>query len=164
MYERFRCTLRHEISTSDWFLATVRVRIWSPFMFLLGIDRLMREVAEGKRGIHWTFTTTLEGEDFADDITLQSHTQQNTRVVKKFADKVTIGNITVYFLGWSMFYYMTTKLNLTRHKIIWIKYFSKDTAIFTLHELDIYICTISYFYDVNWRETTGRHTCCSYSK
>lgn len=45
-------------------------------MFLLGIDRLMREVTEGKRGIHWTFTTTLEGEDFADDITIQSHTQQ----------------------------------------------------------------------------------------
>lgn len=43
---------------------------------LLGIDRLMREVTEGKRGIHWTFTTTLEGEDFADDITIQSHTQQ----------------------------------------------------------------------------------------
>lgn len=75
-YERFRCTVWHEISTSDWFLATVRVHICSPFMFLLGIDQLMREVTEGKRGIHWTFTTTLEGEDFADDITIQSHTQQ----------------------------------------------------------------------------------------
>ena len=79
MYDGFRCTVRHEGSTSDWFLITSGVRqgcIISPFMFLLCIDWIMRLVTEEPRRIHWTFTSGLEDIDFADDIGLLSHTQQ----------------------------------------------------------------------------------------
>ena len=79
MYDGFRCTVRHEGSTSDWFLMTSGVRqgcIISLLMFLLCIDWIMRLVTEEPRGIHWTFTSGLEDIDFADDIGLLSHTQQ----------------------------------------------------------------------------------------
>ena len=79
MYNGFQCTVRHEGSTSDWFLITSGVRQWciiSPLMFLLCIDWIMRLVTEEPRGIHWTFTSGLEDIDFADDIGLLSHTQQ----------------------------------------------------------------------------------------
>lgn len=52
MYEELRCSVRHERSTSDWFLVTTSgVRqgcILSPFMFLLDIDWLMRKMTEEK--------------------------------------------------------------------------------------------------------------------
>ena len=79
MYDGFPCTVRHKGSTSDWFLITSGVRqgcIISPLMFLLCIDWIMRLVTEEPRGIHWTFTSGLEDIDFADDIGLLSHTQQ----------------------------------------------------------------------------------------
>lgn len=50
-------------------------------MFLLEIDWLMRKVTEEKREIHWIFTSALEDIDFADDISLLSHTQ--TRMQEK---------------------------------------------------------------------------------
>ena len=43
----------------------------SPFLFLLGIDFIMKEnTKEGKRGIRWTLMDVLEDLDFADDIVL----------------------------------------------------------------------------------------------
>jgi hypothetical protein len=36
---------------------------------------MMKRVKEEPRGIHWTFTSCLEYIDFADDISLMSHTR-----------------------------------------------------------------------------------------
>ena len=45
--------------------------VLSPFLFLLGIDWIMKETTKaGKRGIRWTLTEVLEDLDFADDIVL----------------------------------------------------------------------------------------------
>ena len=52
MYDGFRCTVRHEGSTSDWFQLTSGLRqgwIISPFMFLLCIDWIMRLVTGSSR-------------------------------------------------------------------------------------------------------------------
>lgn len=53
MYEELRCSARHERSTSEFLQRLVYVMqgcILSPFMFLLGIDSLMRKMTEEKRG------------------------------------------------------------------------------------------------------------------
>ena len=66
--------------------------IISPFMFLMCIDWIMRRVTEEPRGIHWTFTTYLEDIDFADDISLLSHTkqqmQEKTTKLKEEGEKI----------------------------------------------------------------------------
>ena len=52
--------------------------ILSPFLFILGIDWIMKQVtSEGQRGIRWTLTTILEDLDFADDIALLTHRHQD---------------------------------------------------------------------------------------
>ena len=49
----------------------------SPFLFLLSIDWAMKTSTSGKRnGIQWTLWSQLDDLDFADDIALVSHTQQ----------------------------------------------------------------------------------------
>ena len=49
----------------------------SPFLFLLTIDWVMRQTTDGQRdGIQWTLWTQLDDLDFADDLTLLSHNQQ----------------------------------------------------------------------------------------
>ncbi|VDP83735.1 unnamed protein product, partial [Schistosoma mattheei] len=52
----------------------------SPFLFLLVIDWIMKtSTSEGKRGIQWTARMQLNDLDFADDLALLSHTQQQTQ-------------------------------------------------------------------------------------
>lgn len=49
----------------------------SPFLFLLAIDWVMKTSTQQKRnGIRWTPWTQLDDLDFADDLALLSHTQQ----------------------------------------------------------------------------------------
>nr|KAG5693287.1 hypothetical protein BaRGS_011608 [Batillaria attramentaria] len=49
----------------------------SPFLFLLAIDWIMKtSTAQRRTGIHWTLWTQLEDLDFADDLALLSHSQQ----------------------------------------------------------------------------------------
>jgi len=49
----------------------------SPFLFLLAIDWVMKvSTAQKRNGIQWTHWTQLEDLDFADDLALLSHTQQ----------------------------------------------------------------------------------------
>ena len=45
--------------------------VLSPFLFLIGIDWIMKETTKaGKRGIRWTLTEVMEDLDFADDVVL----------------------------------------------------------------------------------------------
>ena len=45
--------------------------VLSPFLFLIGIDLIMKETTKaGKRGICWTLTEVMEDLDFADDVVL----------------------------------------------------------------------------------------------
>ena len=80
MYNGFKCAVRHEGELTDWFLITSGVRqgcILSPLLFLIAIDWLMRRVTKHQRGIQWGLMDVLEDMDFADDISLFSHTQQH---------------------------------------------------------------------------------------
>ncbi|XP_041379018.1 uncharacterized protein LOC121391452 [Gigantopelta aegis] len=48
--------------------------IVSPFLFIIGIDWIMKNVEHpGRKGIQWTFANMLEYLEFADDICLLSH-------------------------------------------------------------------------------------------
>ena len=52
----------------------------SPTIFLMVVDWVMRQSTAGQRtGIQWTFTRQLEDLDFADDISLLSHKQQDAQ-------------------------------------------------------------------------------------
>ena len=48
-------------------------------MFLVALDWVTRTAFDRKRGIQWTFTTSLEDLDFADDLALLSHRIQDMR-------------------------------------------------------------------------------------
>ena len=73
---------------TDTFEVTTGVKqgyILSPFLFLLGIDWVMKSVINGKRrGIRWTLTSLLEDLDFADDIALLSHRHQDVQTKIKY--------------------------------------------------------------------------------
>ena len=81
MYDGYECAVRHNGQESEWFRITSGVRqgcIISPFLFLIVIDWMMNEVTkEGRRGLQWDMMKNLEDLDFADDITLMSHTYQH---------------------------------------------------------------------------------------
>ena len=52
----------------------------SPFLFLLAIDWVMKtSTQQSRNGIQWTLWDQLEDLDFADDLALLSHTQQQTQ-------------------------------------------------------------------------------------
>ncbi|KAL9960175.1 hypothetical protein ACROYT_G033591 [Oculina patagonica] len=52
--------------------------ILSPFLFVLGIDWIMKQVTSNRRGeIRWTLTSILEDLEYADDIVLLSHRYQD---------------------------------------------------------------------------------------
>ncbi|KAK3773949.1 hypothetical protein RRG08_066156 [Elysia crispata] len=60
---------------------------WPPFLFILALDWLLKEVTRGKRnGIQWTLWNQLDDLDFADDIALLSHNhdqmQNKTKVLR----------------------------------------------------------------------------------
>ena len=74
------CRVVHGQQLTEGFQIHTGVRqgcLLSPFLFLLAIDWIMKKTTEqGKNGIQWTLWTQLEDLDFADDIALLSHTQQ----------------------------------------------------------------------------------------
>ena len=79
-YEGMTCRVVHGQQLTEGFQILTGVRqgcLLSPFLFLLAIDWIMKKTTEqGKNGIQWTLWTQLEDLDFADDIALLSHTQQ----------------------------------------------------------------------------------------
>ena len=79
-YEGMTCRIVHGRQLTDAFEVRTGVRqgcLLSPFLFLLAIDWVMKTSTEQKRnGIQWTLWKQLEDLDFADDLALLSHTQQ----------------------------------------------------------------------------------------
>ncbi|TNN18697.1 Retrovirus-related Pol polyprotein, partial [Schistosoma japonicum] len=66
----------------------------SPFLFLLVVDWIMKtSTSEEKHGIQWTSRMQLDDLDFADDLALLSHTQQQMQVktTKVAATSASIG-------------------------------------------------------------------------
>ena len=74
LYTDFSAQVLCEGELTDTFQVKTGVKqgcVLSPFLFLLGIDFIMKETTkEGKRGIRWTLMDVLEDLDFADDIVL----------------------------------------------------------------------------------------------
>ena len=74
------CRVIHRGQLTDAFQVHTGVRqgcLMSPFLFLLAIDWVMKQSTEDKRnGIQWMMWTQLDDLDFADDLALLSHTQQ----------------------------------------------------------------------------------------
>ena len=81
MYANNKCCVRHGEQHSEWFSINSGVRqgcVISPILFLIVIDWVMRNSTTDKpRGITWNAFNRLEDEDFADDIALLSHSQQD---------------------------------------------------------------------------------------
>ena len=79
-YEGMTCRVVHGGQLTPSFNVLTGVRqgcLLSPFLFLLAIDWLMKTSTEEKRnGIQWTLMEQLDELDFADDLALLSHTQQ----------------------------------------------------------------------------------------
>ena len=60
---------------------------YSPFLFLLVIDWVIKRATSENRGIQWGLTSFLEDLDFADDIRLLSHSQEH--MMQQKTDRVT---------------------------------------------------------------------------
>ena len=79
-YEGTNCRVVHEGELSKKFDIRTGVRqgcLLSPFLFILAIDWIMKETTRGRRnGIQWTLWQQLDDLDFADDIALLSHNQE----------------------------------------------------------------------------------------
>ena len=74
LYSDFKSQVICNAALIDAFSVTTGVKqgcILSPFLFILGIDWVMKQVTSGVRiGIRWTLTSVLEDLDYADDIAL----------------------------------------------------------------------------------------------
>ncbi|CAH8469006.1 unnamed protein product [Schistosoma turkestanicum] len=79
-YDGFNCKIVHGGQLTNSFEVKTGVRqgcLLSPFLFLLVINWIMKtSTSGGKHGISWTVRTQLDDLDFADDLALLSHTQQ----------------------------------------------------------------------------------------
>nr|KAG5710957.1 hypothetical protein BaRGS_013691 [Batillaria attramentaria] len=79
-YDGMTCRIIHGGQLTDSFHVKTGVRqgcLLSPFLFLLAIDWIMKtSTAQRRNGIQWTLWTQLEDLDFADDLALLSHNQQ----------------------------------------------------------------------------------------
>ena len=77
-YKNSRAAVIHGTNVSDWFEILSGLRqgcVLSGFLFLLVIDWIMRKTLEqGKMGIRWKMTESLEDLDYADDIVLVAET------------------------------------------------------------------------------------------
>nr|KAG5703440.1 hypothetical protein BaRGS_022489 [Batillaria attramentaria] len=83
LYEDATCQVIHDGKLTEPFTVRTGVRqgcILSPTIFLMVVDWVMRQATDGKwTGIQWTFSKQLEDLDFADDIALLSHKQQDAQ-------------------------------------------------------------------------------------
>ena len=83
LYEDATCQVIHDGKLTEPFSVQTGVRqgcLLSPTIFLMVVDWVMRQSTAGQRtGIQWTFTKQLEDLDFADDISLLSHKQQDAQ-------------------------------------------------------------------------------------
>ena len=83
LYEDATCQVTHEAELTEPFNVTAGVRqgcLLSPTIFLMVVDWVMNlSTAEKRRVIQWTFMKQLEDLDFADDISLLSHKQQDAQ-------------------------------------------------------------------------------------
>ena len=79
-YDGMQCRVIHEGQLTRQFQVRTGVRqgcLLSPFLFLLAIDWIMKTSTEQRRnGVQWTLWKQLEDLDFADDLALLSHNQQ----------------------------------------------------------------------------------------
>ena len=82
-YEDATCQVIHDGKLTEPFSVQTDVRqgcLLSPTIFLMVVDWVMRQSTAGQRtGIQWTFTKQLVDLDFADDISLLSHKQQDAQ-------------------------------------------------------------------------------------
>nr|KAG5707271.1 hypothetical protein BaRGS_000045 [Batillaria attramentaria] len=83
LYEDATCKVIHDGKLTEPFTVRTGVRqgcILSPTIFLMVVDWVMRQATDGRKtGIQWTFSKQLEDLDFADDIALLSHKQQDAQ-------------------------------------------------------------------------------------
>ena len=83
MYEDATCQLIHDGKLTKPFNVQTGVGqgyLLSPIIFLMVVDWVTRQsTADQKTGIQWTFNKQLEVLDFADDISLLSHKQQDAQ-------------------------------------------------------------------------------------
>ena len=83
LYEDATCQVIHDGKLTEPFSVQTGVRqgcFLSRTIFLMMVDWVMRQSTAGQRtGIQWTFTKQLEDLDFADDISLLFHKQQDTQ-------------------------------------------------------------------------------------
>ena len=86
LYEGFLAQVAHNGQKTQPLIMRTGVRqgcLLSPLLFLVALDWVTRTAFERKRGIQWTFATSLEDLDFADDLELLSHTIQDMRDKKQ---------------------------------------------------------------------------------
>ena len=92
MYADNQCYVRHDGQHSDWFHVKTGVRqgcVISPVLYLVVIDWVIRRfTADWPRGLVWGLTARLEDCDFADDITLLSHTQKDIQEETNRVDQI----------------------------------------------------------------------------
>ena len=83
MYEDATCQVIHDGKLTEPFSVKTGFYqgcLFSPIIFLMMVDWVMRQsTADQKTGIQWTFNKPLEDLDFADDISVLSHKQQNAQ-------------------------------------------------------------------------------------
>ncbi|XP_028649227.2 LOW QUALITY PROTEIN: uncharacterized protein LOC114645554 [Erpetoichthys calabaricus] len=79
-YEGITCRVIHGGQLTNSFQVKMGVRqecLLSPFLFLIAIDWIMKtSTSERRNGIQWTLWSQLEDLEFADDLALLSHSQQ----------------------------------------------------------------------------------------
>ena len=80
IYRNQECAVDHEGRLSEWFKVRTGVRqgcVMSGFMFLLGLDWVLRRVDKSRaKGMRWGRLQKLGDLDFADDIALLAETKQ----------------------------------------------------------------------------------------
>ena len=81
LYSNFSSRVINNNTLSDAFKVNTGVKQGcnlSPFLFVLGMDWIMRTtIGTERRGVRWNFTSVLEDLDFADDVALLAHRHQD---------------------------------------------------------------------------------------